>query len=412
MDDIAPRVERIGASLTLQMSAEAAAEQKAGADVVCLGAGEPDFDTPDHIKRAAKQAIDAGETGYTAPAGRDELKGAIRDKLKRENSLEFQADEIIVTCGAKQALYDLCQDLLQLGDEAIIPCPYWVSYPAMTKLAGADPVYVKTQMDNGFRIDPDCLDSAFNGSTRLVFLNSPNNPTGQVYTESELMALGEVLEAHPRTYVVTDDIYEHLRWDGTPFCNILNVCPELRERCIVVNGVSKAYAMTGWRIGYAAGPKHVIEPMGKVQGQSTAGAATPSQHAAEAALNGDQSMVRKMASAYRERHDFVLGALNELPGVECRASQGTFYSFPNCREAMERLSIDKDTDLAEQLLHQYKVALVPGSAFGAPGHLRLSFAADMNTLEEGMDRLRSFFSKVTPSTARSASAQRQHVSVD
>ena len=390
----ADRVEHIQPSLTLKINAEAAAIQadhRGGDAVARLGAGEPDFATPDGVKRAAHQAIDQGFTHYTAVDGYDGLKRAVREKFRRDNDLRFRDDQILVTCGAKQALYDLCQTLLRPGDEAVVPRPYWVTYPAQVTLAEAQTVYLDLDAGDGYLPRAERLDAALTDATRLVFLNSPNNPTGRIYDHDTLSALAAVLRRYPRVFVVSDDIYEHLNWTGQPFRNLLNVAPDLADRCFIVNGVSKAYAMTGWRVGFVAGPAEAIAAMKKVQGQSTAGAASISQYAATEALLGDQTPVRRMVAAYRRRHDHIVPALNEIPGVRCPRSDGTFYAFPDVREAIARLDgIDNDRQLAETLLHKAGVAVVPGSGFGAPGRLRVSFAADMHTIETGLRRLREF----------------------
>ncbi|MCC4309827.1 pyridoxal phosphate-dependent aminotransferase [Alcanivorax marinus] len=385
------RVESIQPSLTLKINAEAAALQQGGERVARLGAGEPDFDTPAPIKEAAHSAIDRGFTHYTAVDGTDDLKAAVREKFRRDNDLDFAQDQVMVTCGAKQALYDLCQTLLGPGDEAVVPRPYWVTYPAQVTLAGAQPVYWDLCAEDDYLPDPDRLASAFTHRTRVVFLNSPNNPTGRVYDEDRLRRLAEVFRRHPQVWVICDDIYEHLNWSGRPFRTLLNVAPDLADRCFVVNGVSKAYAMTGWRVGFLGGPAPALERLKKVQGQSTAGTASISQHAALAALTGDQTPVREMVAEYRRRHDRVVPALDALPGVRCAPSDGTFYAFPDVRELIaDRDDVDDDYQLAETLLHDAGVAVVPGSGFGAPGRLRVSFAASQDTIDLALERLRRF----------------------
>lgn len=393
MSRYAQRVERIQPSLTLKINAEAAAMERGGENVARLGAGEPDFDTPGSIKNAAHAAIDRGYTGYTAVTGYGGLRDAVREKFRRDNDLHFGDGEILVTCGAKQSLYDICQTLLRPGDQAILPRPCWVTYPAQVQLAEAEPVYLDTRMEEGFTIDPQRLDERINERTRLLFINSPNNPTGRVYTEDELNGIAAVLKRHPHVHVISDDIYEHIRWNGEPFRNLLNVAPELADRCLVVNGVSKAYAMTGWRVGFVGGPEEIITEMTKVQGQSTAGTASISQHAATAALRGDQSSVDEMVHAFHERHDHIVPGLNKIPGVRCRASDGAFYVFPDVSEAIAHCpDIDDDMALAERLLEEAEVAVVPGSGFGMPGHLRISFAADHETIDIGLDRMARFLS--------------------
>ncbi|WP_148861326.1 pyridoxal phosphate-dependent aminotransferase [Marinobacter fonticola] len=391
MSDYAQRIARVSPSMTLQINAEAAAMQDGGEDVARLGAGEPDFDTPEPIKAAAKRAIDEGFTHYTAAAGTQSLKRAVCDKFRRENNLTYAPENIMVTCGAKQSLYNLCQTLLQPGDEAIVPQPYWVSYPAQVTMAEGEPVFVQCDPDEGFTLKPTALEAAISERTRLVFLNSPNNPTGRIYDRAELAAIGEVLRKYPGILIVCDEIYEHLRWVDGPYQNFLNVNPDLKNRCVVVNGVSKAYAMTGWRVGYMAGPKDLIETMDKLQGQSTAGTCSISQHAAEQALRGDQGIVTEMTQAFRRRHDRILPEVKALPNVSCQPAEGAFYLLPDFRTIIaERDDIEDDIQLAHRLLQEAKVALVPGSAFGAPGHLRLSFAADLDTNLEGIRRIEQF----------------------
>jgi aspartate aminotransferase len=385
---LAQRVGRIKPSATLAVTARAKALQAQGRDVISLGAGEPDFDTPEHIKAAAKRAIDEGFTKYTAVEGTPELRRAIVAKFARENGLTYTPEQVLVSVGGKQSFYNLAQALLDSDDEVVIPAPYWVSYPDMVLLAGAAPVIVRAGIEQGYKITAAQLEGALSPRTKLVVLNSPSNPTGAVYTRTELAELGAVLAEHPRVWVATDDMYEHIRWDDAPFANIVNACPELYERTIVLNGVSKAYSMTGWRIGYAAGDLKLIAAMGKVQSQSTSNPCSISQVAAQAALEGDQGFIAQMVEAFKARHDYVLGALNAIPGFRCIASQGAFYAFFSVREAMDRLpGMKNDVQFAEHLIESAGVALVPGSAFGAPGYLRLSFATDMATLQAAMERL-------------------------
>lgn len=360
----------------------------AGRDILSLGAGEPDFDTPPHIKDAAIAAIKAGQTKYTPIDGTAELKAAIQQKFLRDNQLEYAAAEIVVTCGAKQALFNLCIGLLSPGDEVVIPAPYWVSYPDMVRLAGAEPVFIEAGIERDFKIAPEQLEAAITNNTRLFILNSPSNPTGASYSKAELEALGRVLEKHSRVVTVSDDIYEHIHWADEPFTSFATACPTLRNRIVTTNGVSKAYAMTGWRIGYAAGPQALIEAMTTVQSQSTSNACSVSQAAAQAALNGVQAPVREMAAAYRARHDYFVAALNEIDGFECRQGEGTFYAFPRVSVALQRKGLETDLELAALLLRQADIACVPGSAFGAPHYLRLSFACSMPELEEAIDRLK------------------------
>ncbi|MDH5512230.1 MAG: pyridoxal phosphate-dependent aminotransferase [Gammaproteobacteria bacterium] len=390
------RVNRIKPSPTLAVDARAKALKAEGKDVIGLGAGEPDFDTPEHVKEAAIRAIRDGFTKYTAVNGTPGLKKAVSAKFKRDNGLEYTLDEILVSVGGKQSFFNLAQALLDNGDEVIIPAPYWVSYPDMVLLADATPIIISAGIDQSFKIRPEQLYRTITRKTRLLVLNSPSNPTGTAYTRAELEALGEVLLKHPQMLIATDDMYEHILWADEPFSNILNACPELKDRTIVLNGVSKAYAMTGWRIGYAAGPKSLIGAMGKIQSQSTSNPTSIAQVAAEAALNGDQSCVGTMVRAFKERHDHVVARLNRLRGVRCLPSQGTFYAFPDFSKAIASLDgVKNDTELAEYILNKAEVALVPGSAFGAEGHLRLSYATSMENLNKALDRLESLLGTAT-----------------
>lgn len=365
-----------------------AAELKAaGRDIISLGTGEPDFDTPQHIKDAALAAIAAGETKYTPIDGSASLKSAIRQKFARENQLDYDLSQIIVSAGAKQCLFNLCLALLGPGDEVIIPAPYWVSYPDMVRLAGAEPVVVSAGIDEDFKITPQQLDEAISDKTRLLILNSPGNPTGASYSAAEIQALGAIIAAHPGIVVVADDIYEHIHWSTEPFVSFAAACPDLFDRTVTINGVSKAYAMTGWRIGYAAGPQALITAMKTIQSQSTSNPCSISQVAAQAALDGDQSPVAEMTAAYKERHDYVIAALNEIDGFECRRGEGTFYAFPRVSGALARLGMDSDTELVQLLINKAEVACVPGTAFGAAGYIRLSFACSRAILEEAIGRI-------------------------
>ncbi|TNF98778.1 MAG: pyridoxal phosphate-dependent aminotransferase [Gammaproteobacteria bacterium] len=385
---LANRVNRVKPSPTLAITARAAELRAQGKDVIGLGAGEPDFDTPEHIKEAAIQAIRDGFTKYTPVDGTGALKNAIIDKFKRDNDLVYNLDQILVSCGGKQSFYNLCQAWLNPGDQVVIPAPYWVSYPDMVLLADGEPVIVQASLDQHFKISPEQLDDAINEKTRLFVLNSPSNPTGVSYTKSELEALGEVLRRHPHVLIATDDMYEHIVWGDEPFSNIVMACPDLYERTMVLNGVSKAYSMTGWRIGYAGGPAYIIKAMKKVQSQSTSNPTSISQVAAQAALEGDQGCIGEMVKAFKERHDYVVKALNEIEGVTCLESDGTFYSFPNASQAItEKDGIDDDLQLAEFLINEGGVAVVPGSAFGSPGNFRVSFATSMENLEKAIDRI-------------------------
>ncbi len=366
----------------------AAELREAGRDVISLGAGEPDFDTPDHIKEAAIEAIKAGETKYTAIDGTSQLKAAIQRKFERDNGLSYAAEQILVSCGAKHTLFNACMGILSPGDEAIIPAPCWVSYPDMIRVADATPVSIETGIDSDFKLTPGQLADAITDKTRVMFLNSPSNPTGSCYSKEELQALGEVLKDHPQIVVLADDIYEHIHWAHEPFCSIATACPDLIDQVVTINGVSKCYAMTGWRIGYAGGPKEVIKAMKTIQSQITSNPSSISQVAAGAALDGDQSCIGPMVSAYKERSDFVVNALNEIPGFECREGEGAFYAFPRVTGAMKAKGLQTDAELVELLLNQADVVMVPGTPFGAPGYLRISFACSLDELEEAISRIK------------------------
>ncbi len=385
---LSQRVQRIKPSPTLAVTARAAALRAEGRDVIGLGAGEPDFDTPEHIKQAAIEAIRAGMTKYTPVDGIPALKQAVIHKFRRDNGLEYRPEQILVSCGGKQSFYNLAQALLDEGDEVVIPAPYWVSYPDMVLLADARPVIVAAGQDQAFKITPAQLEAAITPRTKLFVLNSPSNPTGKAYSREELAALAEVLLKHPQVVVASDDMYEHIVWAEDGFCNILEVCPELYDRTVVLNGVSKAYSMTGWRIGYAGGPKELIAAMKKIQSQSTSNPTSISQAAARAALEGDQSCVAEMLTHFKRRHDFVVDRLNRIPGVDCLPTDGTFYVFPNVEGLIARLdSVEDDVALAEFLIEKAGVALVPGSAFGAPGHVRISIATSLENLEKALERI-------------------------
>ena len=390
---LSERARAIKPSPTIAVTNRARELRAAGRDVIGLGAGEPDFDTPAHIKAAAVAAIEEGFTKYTAADGTPELKRAVATKFERDNGLAYTPEQIVVSVGAKHSIFNLLMALLNKGDEVIVPAPYWVSYPDMVKLVGAEPVIVGARIQQGFKITPEQLERAITPRTRLLLLNSPCNPSGAVYGRAELEALGEVLRRHGDVLVATDDIYEHILWSGEPFCNIVNACPDLYERTVVINGVSKAYAMTGWRIGYAAGPAPVMAAMRKIQSQSTSNPTSISQVAATVALAGDQDCMRPMVAAFKERHDRVVARLNEIDGVRCLDSRGTFYAFPDFAGVIARTDdVADDLSLAEHLLDAAEVALVPGSAFGAEGHLRLSYATDMDTLDRALDRIQRLLS--------------------
>jgi aspartate aminotransferase len=385
---VARRVQRVKPSATLAVTARAARLKAEGKDVIGLGAGEPDFDTPTHIANAGIEAIKNGFTRYTNVDGIDELKDAITAKFARDNDIQYERAQILVSSGAKQTIYNLCMAVLDPGDEAVIPSPYWVSYPDMVLLADALPVMPFAGPSQGYKINPRQLAAAITPQTRLVLLNSPCNPTGAAYTRAELRALGEVLIEHPRIIIGTDDMYEKIYWGAEPFCSLLTAVPELYGRTVTINGCSKVYAMTGWRIGYCGGPKEIINAMATIQGQSTSNACSISQKAATAALAGDQACVATMNRAFKDRHDFVVAGLNDLPGVSCLPGAGTFYAFADVSKAIAGLGCRDDHEFAEILLNAGGVAVVPGSGFGAPGHIRLSFACGLPTLAKALERMR------------------------
>jgi aspartate aminotransferase len=384
---ISKRVQKVKPSPTLAVTARAAKLRAEGKDIIGLGAGEPDFDTPAHIGEAGIEAIRNGITRYTGVDGTPELKDAIIAKFKRDNELAYARNQIIVSCGAKQTCFNLCAAVLDPGDECIIPAPYWVSYPDMVLLADGKPVIIAAGQEQGFKITPAQLRAAITPRTRLFLLNSPSNPTGAAYTKAELQALGKVLGEHPQIVIGSDEMYEHIYWADEPFTSFAQANPHLYDRTVTINGHSKAYAMTGWRIGYCGGPAELVTAMATVQGQSTSNPASMSQRAATVALNGDQSCVAEMNKAYKQRHDFIVAGLNRLPGVSCIAGAGTFYAFANVTGAMKSLGLADDNAFAEYLLMQAGVAVVPGSGFGAPGHMRLSFACSMKTLEDALARM-------------------------
>lgn len=385
---ISNRAKNVKPSPTLAVTSRAAALRAEGKNIIGLGAGEPDFDTPEHIKQAAVDALGQGLTKYTPVAGTPTLIAAIIEKFSNENQLNYAKDQILVSCGAKHSLYNLMQALLNDGDEVIIPAPYWVSYPDMARLAGAEPVIIKSGIEQDFKISKEQLKGAITDKTRLVIINSPSNPTGTSYSVDELKDLGSVLQNRPDIMIATDDIYEHILWGQDTFQNIVNACPELKDQTIVVNGVSKAYSMTGWRIGYVAGPAALIKAMSKIQSQSTSNPTSIAQAGAVAALTGDQSYIHESTGVFKQRHDFVFDALNQLDGVNCKAADGTFYIFPDFNGLLERMDgINNDIELAEYFLEKAEVAMVPGSAFGAPGYMRISFATSMENLQEAMQRL-------------------------
>jgi len=391
--ELSQRVQSIKESPTLAVTARAGKLKAEGRDIIGLGAGEPDFDTPQHIKDAAKAAIDRGFTKYTPVAGIPGLKKAIVSKFKQQNGFDFTEQEVIVGVGGKQCIFNLALAVLNPGDEVIVPAPYWVSYADIAVVAGAKPVIIQCGIEQNFKLLPDQLEAAITPKTKLFMINSPSNPTGSVYTLAELQALGEVLKKHPHVLVATDDMYEHVNLTGDKFYNILNATPELKPRCIVLNGVSKAYSMTGWRIGYAAGPAYIIKAMEILQSQSTSNPTSISQVAAQAALEGPQDCITPMVKAFIERHEYVVNRFNSMPGLHCIKAGGAFYAFPDARVAITNLhkagKISEPTDMAlsEYLLEKVGVAVVPGSAFGAEGYFRISFATSMENLQNALDRI-------------------------
>ena len=392
---LSARVQRVKPSPTLAVTARAAKLRAAGKDVIGLGAGEPDFDTPEHIKAAAVEALRQGKTKYTPVDGIPSLKQAVADKFKRDNGLEYHLDQILVSVGGKQSFFNMSMALLEEGDEVVIPAPYWVSYPDMVLLADATPVIVAAGIDQRYKITPEQLDAAITPRTKLVVINSPSNPSGMAYTRAEFEQLGEVLRRHPHTLIATDDMYEHILWSEEPFSNIVMVCPDLYDRTMVLNGVSKAYSMTGWRIGYAGGPAALIKAMKKVQSQSTSNPTSISQAAAQAALEGDQSCVAEMLKAFKQRHDFVYSTLKDMPGVKAIPADGTFYAFADFSQVIEAMpGIENDIQFAEHLLIEGGVAVVPGSAFGTEGCERLSFATSMENLEKALGRIAGVLNKL------------------
>lgn len=388
---LSQRVQSIKPSPTLAITARAAALKAQGKDIIGLGAGEPDFDTPEHIKQAAIKAINAGKTKYTAVDGTVELKQAVIDKFSRDNGLSYQLNQILVSVGGKQSFFNLTQAILDAGDEVIIPAPYWVSYPDMVLLANGTPVIIAAGQEQNFKITPAQLEAAITNKTRLFVINSPSNPSGKAYSKAELVALGEVLRKYPHVLIATDDMYEHILWTEEGFYNIVMACPDLYDRTIVLNGVSKAYAMTGWRIGYAAGPAPLIAAMKKIQSQSTSNPTSISQAASVEALNGDQQCIQDMLIQFKKRHDMVVEKLNNMEGVESLHSDGTFYVFPNIKKVLDRMpNINDDLDFAEALLVDKGVAVVPGTAFGLKNHIRLSIATSEQNLENALTRIAEF----------------------
>lgn len=393
-------VSRVAPSATIAVTTKAAELRAAGENVIGLGAGEPDFDTPDHIKEAAKTAIDAGKTKYTPADGLPELKQAICAKFKRDNDLSYQPSQVHVAPGGKPVIYNAFVSTLNEGDEVIIPAPYWVSYPEMAKLCGGKPVIVSCGPNAKYKLTPEALEAAITPKTKWLVLNSPSNPTGAAYTEGELRGLGEVLKRHPQVWILTDDMYEHLVYDGFEYRTIAQVTPELYDRTLTMNGVSKAYAMTGWRIGYAAGPEELIKTMRKVISQTTSNPSSISQYAAIAALNGDHSFMAERNAVFKQRRDMVVEELNKAEGLTCGTPEGAFYVYPSCAGAIGKTApsgklIETDSDFAAELLEQEKVAVVMGEAFGLSPAFRVSYATSTEALEDAMARIQRFCASLT-----------------
>jgi aspartate aminotransferase len=393
---LSARVKRVKPSPTVALTGRVAQLKAEGRDIIGLGVGEPDFDTPAHIAEAGIDAIRKGHTRYTAVEGIAELKDAIIAKFRRDNALEYKRPQILVSTGAKQTIYNLFMAVVDAGDEVVIPAPYWVSYPDMALLADGIPIMPYAGPDQGYKITPAQLEAAISPKTRLFMLNSPSNPTGAAYTRAELVALAEVLRRHPQVLIATDDMYEHIYWGAEPFCSFLTASPDLYERTITINGVSKSYAMTGWRIGYCGGPAEIITAMATIQSQSTSNPSSIAQKAATVALTGGQDSVAEMNRHFKARHDYFNAGLNELPGLHVRPAAGTFYAFCEVSGAIRSCGLADDNALAEFLLNEAGVAGVPGSGFGAPDHIRFSFAVSRETLEAAIERMRKVLRKPLP----------------
>ena len=383
------RIQKVKPSATITISAKAMELRANGIDVISLSAGEPDFDTPEHIKKAAIEAINKGQTKYTQVDGTPELKDAIINKFSRDNNLHYQRENIIASTGAKQTLYNLFQSVLEADDEVVIISPYWVSYPDMVLLADANPVIVKTHQEDNFEIDMDSFRAALTDKTKLLILNSPSNPTGLTYTKAQYESMGKILSDYPNVLIATDDMYEHIYWGNEPFTSFAEVCPNLFDRTITINGVSKAYAMTGWRIGYCGAPKSIAKAMKKVQGQSTSNPSSISQVAAIAALNGPHDAVNMMVGEYKKRHDYMCDALNKINGFNTSPGTGAFYLFPEVSSVIESKGFADDIEFSSFLIDQANVAVIPGSAFGAEGCIRISYATSMELLKESIARIKS-----------------------
>ena len=383
------RIQKVKPSATITISAKAMELRANGIDVISLSAGEPDFDTPEHIKKAAIEAINKGQTKYTQVDGTPELKDAIINKFSKDNNLHYQRENIIVSTGAKQTLFNLFQSVLGSDDEVVIISPYWVSYPDMVILADANPVIMKTHQEDNFDIDMDSFRAALTDKTKLLILNSPSNPTGITYTKAQYESMGKILSDYPNVLIATDDMYEHIYWGNEPFTSFAEVCPNLFDRTITINGVSKAYAMTGWRIGYCGAPKSIVKAMKKVQGQSTSNPSSISQVAAIAALNGSHDVVKMMVDEYKKRHDYLCDALNDINGFNTSPGTGAFYLFPEVRSVIESKGFADDIEFSSFLIDQANVAVIPGSAFGAEGSIRISYATSIELLKESISRIKS-----------------------
>ena len=390
MSIVSNSLKRIKPSPTIAVTSKAREMRAAGKDVIGLGAGEPDFDTPDNIKEAAIEAIRKGDTKYTAVDGTPALKKAIQDKFNRENNLKYNIDEISVGTGGKQVLYNAFMATINKGDEVLIPAPYWVSYPDIILLAGGTPKIVKCEEKDNFKLTPKKLKKVISKKTKWIILNSPSNPTGSAYTKDEIISLSKILLKYKKTYILSDDIYEHITYDDFKFFTIAQI-DKLKKRTLTMNGVSKSYSMTGWRIGYAAGPKEIIKAMAKIQSQSTSNPTSISQAAAVEALNGTQEFIKERSDSFKERRDFVVDSLNNIKGINCLKPEGAFYVFPSCKKLLgKKTKLKTDKDFVEKLLEQSEVAVVQGSAFGLDGYFRISYATSMENLKKAMGRIKNF----------------------
>ena len=390
MSIVSNSLKRIKPSPTIAVTSKAREMRAAGKDVIGLGAGEPDFDTPDNIKEAAIEAIRKGDTKYTAVDGTPALKKAIQAKFSRENDLSYELDQISVGTGGKQVLYNAFMATINKGDEVIIPAPYWVSYPDIVLLAGGKPKIIKCDEKNNFKLTPEKLKKAVSKKTKWIIINSPSNPTGSGYTKDEIIALSKILMKYKNLYILSDDIYEHITYDGFKFFTIAQI-EKLKSRTLTMNGVSKSYSMTGWRIGYAAGPKEIIKAMAKIQSQSTSNPTSISQAAAVEALNGTQDFISERSNSFKERRNFVVDSLNNIKGISCLSPEGAFYVFPNCKKLLnKKTKLKTDKDFVEKLLEKAEVAVVQGSAFGLDGYFRISYATSMENLKKAMKRIKTF----------------------